>query len=101
MIERNHQGDGRVHLGKMEWAVVVLLLSGVAWGWQQQIERLGSIEKAVGELNTQSAVQTGQITTLTTQLADVPRLTREMAEMKVRVERVEQDVRDYHGRRNQ
>lgn len=98
-MESSQQG-AKVHLGKLEWAVVLLLLSGVAWGWQQQISRLGSIEKSVGDLNTQSAVQTGQITTLTTQLADVPRLTREMTETKVRVERLEQDVRDYHGRRN-
>lgn len=93
------QGDGRVHLGKLEWAAVLALVSGFVWFGQQQLSRLSGIELSVSELKTQSTVQTAQVQTLTQQLADVPRLTRDMAEMKVRVERVEQDVRDYHGRR--
>lgn len=97
-------GDGRQHisLGPVErWVVsigAVLIVAGGGWFARSMTTRLDDQSKTMQAVVTQQAVTNGQIQTLTTQLADVPRLTREMAEIKVRVDRHEQDIRDL-GRR--
>lgn len=98
-----------VHWGKAEkWiagAVAALItgligtLIGVLSSFGQNVtDRLDTQNDKMQTVVTQQAVQSGQIGTLTTQLADVPRLTREMAEMKVRVDRHEQDIRELNRR---
>lgn len=108
-VETNGQ---TVHWGKAEkwiaagvgsliallFAVLISLLAyfgrQMTTGIEEQKAALSKQSEAIQSVKTEQAVQSGTLTTLTTQLADVPRLTRDMAEMKVRVERLEQDSRD-------
>lgn len=107
------EADGqKVHWGKAEkWiatgigSLLGLLFAAVlglmTYFGTQMTKRMDTQNAAIDKqsediqaVKTEQAVQGGTLTTLTTQLADVPRLTRDMAEMKVRVERLEQDSRD-------
>ncbi len=79
--------------------VLIGILIGVLTNFGSSVNsRLDKQNDTLQSVKTEQAVQSGQIGTLTTQLADVPRLTRDMAEVKVRVERLEQDARDTNRR---
>lgn len=104
-------GDGRQHisLGPVERWIVGLCASAVVaggvWFGKSLMDRLDTQAASSAKTNetlqsvvTQQAVMNGQVQTLTTQLADVPRLTREIAEMRVKVDRHEQDIRDLNRR---
>lgn len=75
-----------------------IIVVGGGWFARSMTTRLDEQSKTLQSVVTQQAVTNGQIQTLTTQLADVPRLTREMAETKVRVDRHEQDIRELQRR---
>src|SRR5690606_19194978 len=87
-------GRQRISLGPVERWIVGLVaagfVSGGVWFGSNLMERMDRQAAAASKTNetlqsvvTQQAVMNGQVQTLTTQLADVPRLTREMAETKV------------------
>ncbi|GEM_PF-923173 len=106
-MDLQRQPDGRRHisLGPVEWAIVggaasvLLVLVGIVYtGITSKIEDQARSQKELAAsmalVSQQVAVTNGQIQTLTAQLADVPRLTRDMAEVKVRVEQHDLDIRE-------
>jgi len=106
-MDMQRQADGRRHisLGPVEYAIVggcaslvVLLLGMVYSGITSKLEdQAGNQKELAASMNLmaqQQALTNGQIQTLTSQLADVPRLTRDMAEVKVRVDQHDQEIRD-------
>lgn len=100
--ERMADGRQRLMLGPVEkWVAGVVALAAVTGAvrfGQSLTDRLDRHNTTLQAVVTQQAVTNGKVDTLTTQLADVPRLTRDMAETKVRVERVEHDVRELQRR---
>lgn len=100
------QGDGRLHfsLGPVErWFVFAgasALVAVLGWFANSITSRLDSLAEAQGSLKTQQAVTNAQLLTLSTQLADVPELTREMAELKVQTERNSEDIKELRNTRN-
>jgi len=99
-MDLQHKGDGRVAfvLGPVErWVVGVVagaVLAAGYWFVSSLTQRLDKQNDTLQAVVTQQAVTNGQIQTLTAQLADVPRLTRDMAELKVRVDQHDQDIRE-------
>lgn len=99
-MDLQRQPDGRRHitLGPVErWVVGVLASVLVAVGYWfagSLTSRLDKQNETLQAVVTQQAVTNGQISTLSAQLADVPRLTRDMTELKVRVDRHEQDIQE-------
>lgn len=93
--------DGRMHftLGPVEkWIIAAAASSLVAAGYafaNSLNTRLDRQSSALQSVVTQQAVTNGQISTLSAQLADVPSLTRQLAELRVQVQRNTEDVRDY------
>lgn len=94
------QRDGRWHfaLGPVEkWIVAVAaaaFLGGGALFVNQVIGRLDEQNDKLGTLTTQQAVTNQQLQTLSNQLADVPQLSRQVAELKVRVDRHDEDLKE-------
>jgi hypothetical protein len=99
-------GDGRLHfsLGPVErWivgAAAVGLVSLLGWFANSITTRLDNLAEAQGALKTQQAVANQQLATLNLQLADVPTLTRQIAELKVRVDAHDEDIRELRTTRN-
>lgn len=97
-VDLERQGSGRLHvaLGPVErWVVrgvAAAFIGGLYWFGSNVIGRLDTQGEAIQKLATGQAVTNAQITTLSTQLADVPALTRQMAETRVQVERNTQDI---------
>lgn len=100
-------GGGRMHfvLGAVErWvvglgatalvALIGLLYVGITTKIDEGTQNTKALTATVGQVVTQQAVTNGQVATLTQQLSDVPRLTRDVAETKVRVDRLEQDTKE-------
>lgn len=91
-------GQLRFRLGPVErWLVITgaTVLVGVGgWAASSVTGRLDKQGDAINELVKQQAVTNAQLTTLSAQLADVPGLTRQMAELKVRVDRHDEDLRE-------
>lgn len=99
-MDLERQPDGRLHfaLGPVErWVVAALasvLIAAGYWFAGSLTSRLDKQNETLQSVVTQQAVTNGQISTLSAQLADVPRLTRDMTELKVRVDRHEQDIQE-------
>lgn len=104
--------DGRWHfsLGTVErWVAAGIgagFVSLLIWGansftarMDKQADGLEKTNDTMQKVVTQQAVTNGQIATLSAQLADVPALTRKMAEIEVRVDRLEEDTRELRGTR--
>jgi hypothetical protein len=100
---RDSSGQSRWILGPIEMAVAslvpVILLSIMAWLGSRFASNLDAQGQAIYELSTQQAVTNTQLATLTQQLADVPSLTREVAELKVQVQRNSSDLEALRGDR--
>lgn len=104
-VERHDDGHWGFRLGPIEKRAVIAG-SGVlvlALGWiftsitgeiKSQGQRLEKMNESQQAMVTQQAVTNGQIGTLSKQLADVPELTRQMAEIRVRVEQHDEDIRE-------
>lgn len=101
------QNDGRAHfaLGPVERWIVAggagllsvlggLVYTGVTSRIDLQARAQAEMNSMLTEISKQQAVTNGQIQTLSAQLADVPRLSRDMAEVKVRVDQHEQSIRE-------
>jgi hypothetical protein len=99
-------GDGRLHfsMGPVErWIVGVgaaALVAILGWYANSITTRLDSLAEAQGALKTQQAVTNQQLVTLNLQLADVPTLTRQIAELKVRVDAHDEDIRELRTTRS-
>lgn len=106
-MDLERASGGRMHfvLGPVErWVVglgataVVALIGVVYMGITTKIDEGNQSTRAltatVGQVVTQQAVTNGQVATLTQQLSDVPRLKTDVAETKVRVDRLEQDTKE-------
>lgn len=97
--------EGRWHfsLGTVErWVVSIgaaALVASVFWFVNSVMERLDAQSNALSKLATDLAVTNSQLTTLNLQLADVPSLTRKMAELEVRVDRNTDDIKELRGTR--
>lgn len=105
-VDLEPRGDGRLHfsLGPVErWAVGIgaaVLVALIGWVANSITTRLDGLADAQGTLRTQQAVTNAQLTTLSAQLADVPQLTRQMAEIKVQVDRNSEDIKELRSTRN-
>lgn len=99
-VDLERQPDGRLHfsLGPVErWVVAVgasILVAVAYWFTSSVTVRLDKQNDGMQILVTQQAVMSGQIQTLSAQLADVPRVSRQVAELQVRVEQHSQDIKE-------
>jgi hypothetical protein len=95
-VERRDDGRWHFSLGIIEkWIVTIVataFLGGVYWFVSSTLGNQAETAKAINALATQQAVTNAQMTTLSTQLADVPSITRQMAEMGVQVKRNTDDI---------
>ena len=104
-MDVEQQNDGRWHfaLGPVErWIVGIAaaaLLALCYGGWQSIVSRQDSQADLLAKVVTQQAVTSAQLTTLQAQLADVPNLTRQIAEIKVQVQRNTDDIHELRGMR--
>jgi uncharacterized membrane protein len=104
----NEDSDGvrRVRLGFVEFAAVVVAITLGWWmvsqlvsaQYQAQMKANSDTASAINGLKTQVAVMNDQISTLTTQLANVPALTSQLAQVRAevddherRIERIENE----------
>lgn len=100
MTVQAEQQDGqlRFRLGPVErWIAITgaaILVAVGGWAASSVTGRLDKQGDAINELVKQQAVTNSQLQTLSSQLADVPGLTRQMAELKVRVDRHDEDLRE-------
>lgn len=108
-IERGADDHWHFKLGPVERygvaAAALLLVTSLGWIFDQTLsqlrdQRASIIEqgKQLTSVITQQAVTNAQLSTLNQQLADVPSLTRQMAELKVQVERNSSDIHDLQDR---
>lgn len=101
MRAESEDGQVRFRLGPVErWvaltgAAVLVAIGG--WAASSVTARLDKQGEAINELARQQAVTNAQLSTLSAQLADVPGLTRQMAELRVRVDRHDEDLRELRG----
>ena len=97
-VERAGDGHWQFRLGPVErWVVTAAaaaLLTICGWLANSFSQRLDRLEQLLATGTTQQAVTNAQMTTLSSQLADVPGLTRQMAETRVQLERNTQDIAD-------
>lgn len=104
-VSRGDNGHWHFRLGPVErWVIAggtALLIGSLGWifhsftGQQDKQEAALKDQNALlGELKEKQAVTNSKLETLTSQLADVPSLTRQMAELKVQTERNTQDIHD-------
>lgn len=97
-MDLERRGDGGLHftLGPVERWVAGIVTAGFMaaayWFVTSTISNQSETNKSLQTLVTQQAVTNAQITTLSTQLADVPALTRQMAELQVQVKRNTSDI---------
>lgn len=96
--ERRDDGHWHFKLGPVERVAIAtaltVFLSLLGWMAKTFAARLDRQEQAMQTLVTQQAVANGQLNTLSAQLADVPALTRQMAELRVRVDRHDEDLKE-------
>lgn len=101
--ERKASGQWQVRLGTVEkWVVTAgagLLTVALGFIFIRVTGQLDTQGKAIQDLATQQAVTNSQLTTLNLQLADVPSITRKLAEHDVRIDRLESDVKELRGTR--
>jgi hypothetical protein len=97
-LQRAQDGSLHFRLGPVERYVIgggaaaLVFLTG--WVFHNFDNRLETGEKTMQTVVTQQAVTNAQLSTLSQQLSDVPGLTRQMAEIKVQVDRNSADIHD-------
>lgn len=96
--ERRDDGHWHFKLGPVERVVIAVALTSfmgvLGWMGKSFANRLDSQKDSLDKLVTQQAVTSAQLSTLSAQLADVPALTRQMAELRVRVDRHDEDLKE-------
>jgi hypothetical protein len=104
-MDAEQQNDGHWHftLGPVErWIVgacAAALLGLCYGGWSSIVSKQDTQADLLAKVVTQQAVTSAQITTLQAQLADVPSLTRQIAEIKVQADRNTEDIQELRGMR--
>lgn len=99
-MDAEQQRDGHWHfrLGPVERLVMAAVLSAfiamLGWMGRSFASRLDSQKDTLDKLITEQAVTNAQLTTLSAQLADVPALTRQIAELRVQVDRHNEDIKE-------
>ncbi|PXV60903.1 hypothetical protein SAMN04487785_1133 [Dyella jiangningensis] len=99
-MDLTNSSDGHLHLrlGPVEKLVAggltALLVFLLGWVFHNFDNRLQTQADTMNKVVTAQAVTNAQLQTLSTQLADVPGLTRQMAELKVQTERNTQDIHE-------
>jgi len=88
----------KVKLGLVErWGLTAafgLLVFLLAYVFNSFDSRLAKQAQAMQDMVTAQAVTSAQLQALTSQLSDVPGLTRQMAELKVQVQRNSEDIHE-------
>ncbi|MGQ4661327.1 hypothetical protein [Lysobacter sp. F6437] len=98
-VERQGQGHWAFRLGPIEkWIATIIGAAVVAFGYWF-VSEVRDQGDAIDNLATQQAVMNNQLVTLNLQLADVPSISRKMAEHDVRIDRLESDVKELRGTR--
>lgn len=111
-VDLTRQQDGRrtITLGVVEWSIVGagasllfllvgMLYTGITGKIGEQAVTQKDMQAVMQTMAQQQAVTSGQITTLTSQLADIPQMRTNVAEIKVRVDRHEQDIKEIRANR--
>lgn len=99
-VDFSRATDGHWHfrLGPVERAVIAAAMSLLCflawWVFHEFSVRLDASDKTQQTILVNQAVTNEQLRTLSSQLSDVPGLTRQMAELQVQVGRNTQDIRD-------
>lgn len=99
-VEMTQRDNGHWHftLGPVERKVISLALlvfvSLVSWVFYGFADRMKTQGSTMDHIVIQQAVTNQQLQMLSTQLADVPGLTRQIAELQVQATRNAQDIRD-------
>lgn len=94
MDVQQRNGIMQVHVGPVERAILSAIFVGVTaligWSWKQ----LNDLNDGLRDLVTKQAVANAQLDALRVQLADVPNITRALAELQVQVRRNSADIHD-------
>ena len=104
-MEIERQQDGRWHfaLGVVErWVVGVvaaIAIGVVVLGFNSVKDQLSKQNDLIDDLVQKQAVTNVQMVQLQAQLADIPRMLRDMAELRVRVDRNTDDIHELRGKR--
>lgn len=102
-VQRSDSG-WHFSLGPVErWVVGIgaaALVGMISWLGNSFSTRLDRLEQLLAASATQQAVTNAQMSTLSAQLADVPNLTRQMAEIRVQVTRNSEDIAEIRKLRN-
>jgi len=105
-MESVPQRDGRTHisLGPVEkWGAAVIatcFISGLGLAGRWFAAKVDTQGEKIQTLVTQQAVANGSLATISSQLTDVPQLRRDVVELRVRVEAVEESQKELRQTRN-
>ena len=87
-----------LHVGPVERALMVAIgmtvVAVVGWSW----DKLNKMSESMSGMSLQLAVTNVRSDTLATQLADVPGLTKQIAEMRTQIDRNTRDIHDLDNR---
>ena len=102
-INRADDSSWHFRLGPIERVVIggafALLVFLISYTFHSFDTRLENQDKTMQTVVTSQAVTNSQLSILSQQLADVPGLTRQMAEIKVQTDRNAQDIHDLQSLR--
>lgn len=104
-LERTDGKHWHIQIGVVEkWVAGIVaggFIGGLVWFASNVLDRLDKQAEAaiaasdrMGKMELNQAVQSGQLLTLSTQLSDVPALRTGQAELKVRVDALEEGQRE-------
>lgn len=103
MRAENADGQMRFRLGPVEWAIVVALITAggycARWAATTVTEELSEQRKTIADLDKKQALTNAQLAVISGQLSTVPTLSQDVAELKVRVDRHDEDIRELRGTR--
>ncbi len=84
-----------LHIGPVERALLIAAGAGIiglgGWSW----DKLNDMSDSIAVMSTQQAITNSRLDTLTIQLADIPAISRQVAEMRVQIDRNTRDIRDF------
>lgn len=98
MQAEQQDGQLRFRLGPVERWVVILcagaLISVGGWAANSVTTQLSEQSKAIADLDKKQALTNAQLSVISAQLTAVPTLSQDVAELKVRVDRHDEDLRE-------
>ncbi len=87
-----------LHIGPVERALLIAAGAGIiglgGWSW----DKLNDMSDSIAVMSTQQAITNSRLDTLTIQLADIPAISRQVAEMRVQIDRNTRDIHDLDDR---